>query len=104
MCKWNARPFERAFGINSATTILTFAAYAGTTPELCEILIKSGASRKHISGGGVHFEPQRASSWRAVSRASADGPFGTARLGMLTFAFPELVVRYKKPFGASVVG
>ena len=39
------------------------------------------------------------SSWRAAFRASADAPFGTARLGMLPFVFPGLVVRYKHHLG-----
>jgi len=40
-----------------------------------------------------------ASSWRAAFRASTDGPFGAARLGMLPFVFPELAVRYKHHLG-----
>ena len=52
-----------------------------------------------FTGGVSHFHPQMASSWRAAFRASTDGPFGTARLGMLPFVFPGLVMRYKHHLG-----
>ena len=42
---------ERGININHSTA-LTLAAYMGT-PELCEILIKAGANRKHIQDHGA---------------------------------------------------
>ena len=50
-CAKDTLDLERGFRMNNATA-LCFAAYAGT-PELCEILIKAGASRKSKTDHGL---------------------------------------------------
>ena len=49
-CAKDTIDLERGFRINRATAF-TFAAFMGT-PELCEIIIKAGASRTHIQDHG----------------------------------------------------
>ena len=49
-CAKDTIDLERGLNINDATA-LSLAAYMGT-PELCEVLINAGASRKHINDHG----------------------------------------------------
>ena len=50
-CAKDTIDLEQGFGINNATA-LSMAAYMGT-PDLCEILLKAGASRTHIQDHGA---------------------------------------------------